>query len=151
MRRCWRRERHSRTRAAVPRGYWLQCPGAKISAFLVSDGSRTRGWFLLARVEGVLRIADLRIDSAEPKEWQAAYAVATRTACADPSGCELIAAASTPLVREAIGRNGFRLHHTEPVFLLDPKGRLANHGPLEITLMESDAAWLYAPEYPYMS
>jgi hypothetical protein len=62
---------HTRRSAALM-NYWLQCPGAKISAFLVSDGSRTRGGFLLARVEGVLRIADLRIDSAEPKEWQAA-------------------------------------------------------------------------------
>jgi hypothetical protein len=110
-----------------------------------------RGWFLLARVAGVLRIADLRIDSAGPKDWQAAYAVATRTACADPLGCELIAAAATPLMKEAIGRNGFRFHHAEPVFLLDSQGLLADHGPLEIALMESDAAWLYTPGYPYMS
>jgi hypothetical protein len=131
--------------------YWLRCPGAAMSAFVVSEGAESRGWFVLSRVEGVLRIADLRVNSADPEHWRAAYALATRTALEDPDACELIAAASTPLAVEAIRRNGFRLRKSEPVFLLDPQGLLLPHAPLEIALIESDAAYLYSREYPYLT
>jgi len=131
--------------------YWLRCPGAVISAYLIRDGDRPKGWFLLSRTEGVMRVADLRVLSGEVADWAAAFALATRAAYADSLGCELVAAAATPLAVEAIRRNGFRLRKTDPVFLLDPKGVLRGRMPVEITLMESDAGYLYTPEYPYLS
>jgi hypothetical protein len=121
-----------------------------MSAFLICRGGNPCGWFVLSRVAGVVRIADLRIHSSEPEHWRAAYTLATRTALAEPDGCELIAAASSPLAAEAIRRNGFRLRRNEPIFLLDPDGFLLPHAPLvEVALIESDAAYLYNPEYPY--
>jgi hypothetical protein len=48
-------------RTAALMNYWLRCPGAAISAYLVSDGSGPKGWFLLSRIAGVMRIADLRV------------------------------------------------------------------------------------------
>jgi hypothetical protein len=131
--------------------YWLRCPGAAISAYVVSDGSAPKGWFLLSRMAGVMRIADLRVISDEVADWQAAFAVATRAAYQDPLGCELAAAATMPLAAEAIRRNGFRLRKTDPVFVLDSRGVLLRHMPVEITMMESDAAYLYTPEFPYLS
>jgi hypothetical protein len=138
-------------RTAGLMNYWLRCPGAAISAYLVSDNDGPKGWFLLSRMAGVMRIADLRIFSSEVADWAAAVALATRAAYADSLGCELVAVAATPLAAEAIRRNGFRLRKTDPVFLLDPKGVLRGHMPVEITLMESDAGYLYTPEYPYLS
>ncbi len=131
--------------------YWLRCPGAAISAFVVSDDSGPKGWFLLSRIAGVMRIADLRVISGEAADWEAAFALATRAAYQDPLGCELASAATIPLTAEAIRRNGFHLRKTDPVFVLDPKGVLLPHMPVEITMIESDAAYLYTPEYPYLS
>jgi hypothetical protein len=99
------------------------------------------GWFVLSRVAGSMRIADLRIHSSDPEQGRAAYALATQAALADKQCCELIAAASTTLEKEALRRNGFRLHHTEPVFLLDPRSLLIGHAPLDIAPIESDLAY----------
>jgi hypothetical protein len=138
-------------RTAALMNYWLRCPGAAISAYQVSDGDGPKGWFLLSRMAGVMRIVDLRVLSSKVADWAAAFALATRAAYMDPLGCELAAAAATPLAAEAIRRNGFRLRKTDPVFLLDPNGVLRGHMPVEITLMESDAGYLYTPAYPYLS
>jgi hypothetical protein len=131
--------------------YWLRCPSAVISAYLLRNADEPKGWFLLSRVAGVMRIADLRVLSGEVADWAAAFALATRAAYADSLGCELVAAATMPLAAEAIRCNGFRLRKTDPVFVLDPKGVLRGHTPVEITLIESDAGYLYSPEYPYLS
>jgi hypothetical protein len=131
--------------------YWLRCPGAAISAYLMSDGHGPKGWFLLSRMAGVMRIADLRVVSTEAADWEAAFVLATRAAYADPLGCELTATAVTPLAAEAIRRIGFRLRKTDPVFVLDPKAVLVGHMPVEITLIDTDGAYLYTPGSPYLS
>lgn len=131
--------------------YWLRCPGAAMSAFLLKGHDGVSGWFVLSRVGGVMRIADLRIRSSDPEQWRSAYAFATQAALADEQGCELIAAASAPLAQNALRRNGFRLHHTEPVYLLDPQSLLIGHAPLDIALIESDAAYLCDPKHPYLT
>jgi hypothetical protein len=131
--------------------YWLRCPGAAMSAYLLKDRDGFCGWFVLSRVAGVMRIADLGIRSSDPEHWRAAYAFATQTGLANEQVCELIAAASTPLAQDALLGNGFRLHHTEPIFVLDPGSLLIGQAPLDVALIESDAAYLYAPEYPYLT
>jgi hypothetical protein len=131
--------------------YWLHCPGAAMSAFLLSDTRGLRGWFVLSRVAGVIRIADLRIHSSDPQHWQAAYALATRAALSSSLGCELVAAASHPLAAQALRRSSFRFHHADPILLLDPKGSLLGQAPFEVSLIESDAAYLYTPGYPYLT
>jgi hypothetical protein len=140
----------STTRTPALMNYLLRCPGARMSAYLIHQEGHLCGWFLLARVPGVVRIADLRVQSSEPQSWQAAYALATQTALADRNSYELVAAASAPIARDAIRHNGFRLHHCDPVFLLDPQGFLAGYQP-EVSLIDSDAAYLYVPGYPYLT
>jgi hypothetical protein len=131
--------------------YWLRCRGAAMSAHLLRDRDGMNGWFVLSRIAGVMRIADLRMRSQDPEQWRAAYALASQAALADGQVCEFVAAASTPLAQDALRRNGFRLHHTEPIFALDPQNLLIGHAPLDIALIESDAAYLYAPDYPYLT
>lgn len=131
--------------------YLLRCPAARMSAYLIHHNRTACGWFILAQTHGVIRIADLRVTTSTPQAWPAAYALATRTALRDPNGCELVAAASTPLAVEGIRQSGFRFHHAEPVFLLDPKGLLAHQAPIDVSLIESDAAYIYVPEYPYLT
>ena len=131
--------------------FLLRCPTCAMSAYLIRRRENPCGWFVLSRVEGVARITDLRIASTEPAWWRAAYGLATQTALADPEVCELVTAASVPLRIDAIRGNGFRPRHTERVFLLDRQNLLMPHAPLDVALLDSDLAYLYDPQYPYLT
>ena len=131
--------------------YFLRCPAAAFSAFVLEKDGDRRGWFVLSRVGRVIRIADLRVHRPTPEDWEAAYSLATKAALAEPDICEVVATACIPGAEQALRRNGFRFHHSEPVVLLDPKGLLVGHAPLEVTLLESDGAYITDPHNPYLS
>ena len=131
--------------------YMLRCPRAHFSAGLLSRGGVPSGWFVLSRVGGQGRIADISVNSQLPEDWQAAYALATREAAAAPEVCEVAAQASFPLAAEALERNGFHLRNREPIFLFDPRKKLTGAAPLGIQMIDWDAAYLHNPEYPYLS
>lgn len=129
--------------------FWLQCPAAVVSGFeLLEDGAHA-GYFLLSRVGGQTRIADIRLDSGDPDQWSMAYSIAAATAASDPDTCEILASASTPLVRDSLKRNGFRSRGNVPLFLYDPQQLLKNHPPMFWNMIEGDAAYLFDPAYPY--
>jgi len=130
--------------------YMLRCPGAAMSGYLIHERDTLRGWFLLSRVGGQGRIADLWIDSLALGDWIAAYALATQAAAADPQTFELVAAASVPMICRAIRAAGYRRYSGEPVFLRDPDSLLNQAPPLSVALMEGDAAYLSDPSYPYL-
>lgn len=98
---------------------------------------------------GQTRIADLRVDSERPEDWQAAFAWATRQAAADPVTCEILAVFSIRPAIEALGRNGYRFCRDEPIFLRDPQGRLADAPDLHIDLLVGDESYLHVPTYPF--
>jgi hypothetical protein len=131
--------------------YWLRCPGVVFSAARIVYEGAPRGWFVLSRVAGQARVADLWVDSARSADWTAAYALAVQAAQRDREACELVASASTALAREGAGQAGLRLHHVEPIFVLDRKGRLTGPPPLDVTFLESDLAYLENPDYPYLT
>lgn len=131
--------------------YFLRCPAAAFSAFVLEKDGNRRGWFVLSRVGRVVRIADLRIHRPGSEDWEAAYSLATKAALAEPDICEVVATACIPSAEQALRRNGFRFHHSEPVVLLDPKGLLIGHAPLEVTLFESDGAYITDLHNPYLS
>jgi hypothetical protein len=131
--------------------YYLRCPSAVFTTALVLQAGVPFGWYVLSRVGGQVRIADIWVNSGTPADWSAAYALAARTASGDPDACELVATASVPLAVEAVTRAGFRFHHAEPVFLLDPRNLFASSQSLNVTLLESDLAYLLDPAYPYLT
>jgi hypothetical protein len=61
-----------------------------------------------------------------------------------------MAAASGPLMSQAIRASGYRRHSSEPVFLRDPDSRLDQAPPLNVGLIDGDAAYLSDPSYPYL-
>src|SRR5262249_40530508 len=89
--------------------YLLACPGAKCSAFLLREKQQVRGYFLLTQARRQCRIADLQLDSSEPADWQAGWALATLTAAENPETSEIAAAASVPLSTEIISESGYHL------------------------------------------
>jgi hypothetical protein len=130
--------------------YWLRCPGAVWSAALILYDNAARGWYVLARVGGQARIADIWVDSDSAADWTAAYALALSAASRDPQACEVVASASIPPAIEAVQRAGFRFVHAEPIFVLDPKKYFATTAQLNVTFLESDLAYLSNPAYPYL-
>jgi hypothetical protein len=130
--------------------YFLRCPAAKLSAALIFHGDTPRGWYVIARVAGQSRVADIWVDSDSTADWTAAYSLALRSAANDPEACELVASASVSPAMAAATRAGFRFRHAEPIFVLDPQKRFASAPPLDVTLLESDLAYLSDPSYPYL-
>jgi len=105
---------------------------------------------VLGRVARQMRIVDLWIASAEPREWQHAVATAALTAVRDPQVAEVTAAASIPITRQAFENSGFRNRGAVPIFIYDPKNLLPP-APLNLTLIDGDAAWWYDPAYPFLT
>ena len=131
--------------------YFLRCPAAVWSAALILYDGSPRGWYVLARVGGQSRIADIWVDSDTVADWTAAYALAVRAAARDPQACELAASASIPPAMEAAPLAGLRLRHADPIFVLDPKKRFQAAPKLNVTFLESDLAYLSDPSYPYLT
>jgi hypothetical protein len=129
--------------------YMLSCPGCAFSGFVLRKGQQVRGHFVLSRMFGQARIAEVWVDSEAPADWQAAFALATLQAAADPETCEILAVSSIAPGREALERIGYRFRRKDPIFILDPKGRLANAPELNLNLFAGDESYICVPGYPY--
>ena len=131
--------------------YMLACPGAAYSAALLRRGGELRGWFVVSRAGRQARVADLWLDSHLVDDWTAGYWLALRTASQDPVACEVIASGSIPIAIEAAAAAGFRPHHIEPIFALDPKILLPSTPAFNVAFLESDLAYHENPAYPYLT
>jgi hypothetical protein len=131
--------------------YYLRCPSAVFTAALLLRVGVPIGWYVLSRVGGQVRIADIWVNSASAADWSAAYTLAARAASADPNACELVASASIPPAIAALTRAGFRFRHAEPVFVRDPRKLFAASQSLNVTFLESDLAYGLDPAYPYLT
>jgi hypothetical protein len=89
------------------------------------------------------------VDSESTEDWQAAFALATRQAAADPATCEILAVSAIRQGIEALSRNGYRLCRHDPIFLLDPQRRLEGAPNLNLDLLVGDEAYLHVPAYPF--
>ncbi len=131
--------------------YMLHCPGARFAAFLVRRANEHCGYFMLSWVNRQCRISDVRLNSAALTDWQAIYALATRTAADDPETFELQAASSVPLVTSAIVTNGFRLRDSVPVFLSDPGRLLSDAVLLHLNFLDGEGSYLNDPAHPFLT
>jgi hypothetical protein len=138
-------------RSAEYLNYWLRLPVAQVSAFSILYHDKPVGYFLLTRVKGQTRIADVRLWTAKEEDWSSAYGLATREARADSETCEILAIASTPFARRALRENGYRERGSEPIYLYDPRKRLAHTPGIFLNMIDGDAAYLYDVEHPFCS
>jgi hypothetical protein len=129
--------------------FMLRCPGAAVSYFALLQNGSQRGYFVLARVGGQCRLADLRIHSTKPEDWTAAYATAVRAATRDRQSCELATYATVPLVCDALEANGFRMRGEMPVLALDRKNLLGDAPHLHLGMLDDDSSYLNNPTDPY--
>ncbi|MGH9968272.1 MAG: hypothetical protein ACREBG_10635 [Pyrinomonadaceae bacterium] len=131
--------------------YWLSTPAAEIAGFVISLQDHFFGYFLLSKVGGQARIADIRLLSEKPADWANAYRLAASIAAEDPEVCETLTIASTPLARQALLESGFRDRGSVPVFFSDPKKKLPHVPPLFLNMIDGDGAYLYDAAYPYVT
>jgi hypothetical protein len=131
--------------------YYLRCPSAVFTAALLLRAGVPSGWYVLSRVGGQVRIADIWVNSGSAADWATAYTLAARAAARDPEAFELVASASIPPAVEAVARTGFRFRHAEPVFVLDPRKLFGASQALNVTFLESDLAYGSDPTYPYLT
>jgi hypothetical protein len=129
--------------------YWLRCPSAEVSGYEIRISGARSGHFLISRIGGQARIADLRLTSMGPLEWEMAYRLAARTAAEHPATCEVVALASTPLASDALVACGFRSRGTTPLSIYDPAQRLSGAPPLHWSYIDNDAGYLYDPASPF--
>lgn len=129
--------------------FMLRCPGAAISYFSLSQNGVPRGYFLLSRVGGQCRLADLRILSEQADDWIAAYSAAAHAAAQDPESCELISYASVPVASQALEANGFRMRGDMPVLALDRRSLLGEPAHLQLAMLDDDSGYLNSPANPY--
>jgi hypothetical protein len=129
--------------------YWLRSPSAVVSGFLIRKSKKVYGYFLLSRVGGQTRIADIRLNSTKQDEWNVAYRLAAQAAAQDPETCEIIAVASTLFSEIALLASGFRERGGAPLFLYDPQGKLIGSPAIFWNMVDADAAYLYDPDHPY--
>ena len=138
-------------RTATLLNYMVRCPAVRFQGYRLQGAGRARGFFLLSSVGPQTRIADLFVNSTEPVEWTAAYALAGRVAQDQPETCEIAAVASTPVARQALSANGFRPCGSDPAWVSDPGQLLDAATPLHVTMLEWDGGYLYNPENPFLS
>jgi len=131
--------------------YYMRCPSAVFTAALLLRAGVPLGWYVLSRVAGQTRIADIWVDSGSAADWAAGYILALRAASSDPAAYEIVASASIPPAIDGVTRAGFRFHHAEPVFVLDPRKLFAAAESLNVTFLESDLAYGSDPTYPYLT
>ncbi len=138
-------------RSIAMMNYLLACPVAEMSAHIILRGEQLRGNFLLARLGGQTRIADLWVQSESAAEWSVAFSLAARAAANLCQTCEVTASASVDCVRTALEQNGFRKRGSDPVLFSDPGRRLHVGPPLHLNLADGDLFFLHDPGWPYLT
>jgi hypothetical protein len=138
-------------RTASYLNFWLRCPAARVRGFSIHLSGERRGYFLLSQVANQTRIADLRVFSNNVTDWSAAYGLAVSTAAQDKNTSEILAIASTAVAEKSLRNNGFRDRGRDPLFVYDPKGRLAGAKPMFVNLIDGDGAYLFDPAYPFVT
>lgn len=129
----------------------LSCPAATFAAFLLYEGSRLSGYFILSLVAGQTRIADLRLISAEPESWKAACVLAARTAAEMPETCEIVAGFSSPQVQDSFEQAGFRVRQTLPIFYYDPRKILKHVPTFDLSMFDGDACFMANLKHPFLT
>ncbi len=129
----------------------LRCPAAAFSGFVVEQGEKARGYFLLAQVGRQARIVDIRVNTEERESRQAICALAVRAAADEPETCEIVAASSVGIAGELWLQAGFVQREADPIFYYDPRNLVGSALPLDLSLADGDLCFLSDPRSPYLS
>lgn len=128
------------------------CSGSgvlKTTLHLVEYNGAQAGYFYLAFVPGLARIADAWAVNADPAAWKQVYALAIRRARQEPGINEITSIAGIECAQRALAACGFRLRQADSLMLYDPRKKLQAPDPLHFQLIDNDAFFRHSgrPEY----
>ena len=121
--------------------YLSDCPVAPGAFFIAMHDNEPAGYFFLTFPPGQARIADAWISSGQIDDWAEFYALAVAQACRRPGVNEVTAAAAGKVALAALEQCGFRIRGTDPVQLYDPQKHVPPDLPLDVQLIDGDAAF----------
>jgi hypothetical protein len=90
---------------------------------------------------GQARIADVWISSTQIEDWSQLYALAVEQACGHQEVNEVTAAAAGDIALAALRKCGFRIRARDAVQLYDPQKLVPPDLPLDVQLIDGDAAF----------
>jgi hypothetical protein len=131
--------------------YLAACPLTGVAFFLAIRGSEPCGYFCLTFPPGQARIADAWTVSDHLEDWTHTYALAVQQAYQHPGVNEITAAASTDISLRALQKCGFHTRAVDPVQLLDPRGEVPPGIPLQVQLIDGDAAFRNTANPDYLT
>lgn len=131
--------------------FLLECPSVTFHSIVLRKAGAPQGYAMLSLVGLQARIADLRVGTEQPSDWQAAFAAATRLVHKRTQACEIIAIAAVPGIAQALEANGFRIRDERPLVVLDPAGRMHERPVPQLGMLIDDASFLYVPEFPFLT
>ena len=121
--------------------YLSDCPIAPGAFFLAMRDTEPVGYFCLTFPPGQARVADAWISSSQIEDWIQFYALAVEQACGLPGVNEVTAAAANEVALAALEKCGFRMRVRDPVQLYDPQKLVPPELPLDVQLIDGDAAF----------
>jgi hypothetical protein len=148
-------ERGDRSKLACRRtvdelNHFLICPGAKFSAFTVSNSGRIRGYFMLSQFQGQTRIVEVGTDD-DPDSRTATCMLAARTAAALPDTSEIVSGFTCAEIQRTFSQIGFKVRRVEQVFCYDPRKILGAAPELSLSMLDGDLCFLGNRDRPYLS
>jgi GNAT superfamily N-acetyltransferase len=121
--------------------YLSDCPVAPGAFFLAARDAEPVGYFCLTFPPGQARIADAWISSSQIEDWIQLYALAVEQAYGRRGVNEVTAAAVSDMALAALEKCGFRIRGRDPVQLYDPQKHVPPDLPLDVQLIDGDAAF----------
>ena len=131
--------------------YLTDCPIAPGAFFLAMRDTEPAGYFSLTFPPGQARIADAWISTSQIEDWIELYALAVEQAHRRPGVNEVTAAAASEIVLAALEKCGFRIRGRDPVQLYDPQKHVPPDLPLDVQLIDGDAAFRNSARPDYLT
>lgn len=119
----------------------LLCPRPKMQGFLLKRRGDLVGYFVIGMVDWEARLLDLEVDSGDAEDWTIACALATEAARLSPEVCRIRALANFPILRRALGSNGYWQQYEEPIMLYDPSHLLDRAFPVSFQFFDGDSGY----------
>jgi hypothetical protein len=121
--------------------YLTACPLTNPAFFLAMRDSEPAGYFCLTFPPGQARIAYAWVVSNQVEDWTRIYALAIQQAAQHAGVNEITAAAPNEASFYALERCGFHTRAIDPVQIFDPRGQVPPGLPLQVQLIDGDAAY----------
>src|SRR5437016_5260948 len=83
----------------------LQCPAVATRGYVLRRLDKIEGYAIASVGTWEAKIVDIRLQSDDPQDWAAAYALVTDTLRREPAVCRISALASVPPLRKALEAN----------------------------------------------